>query len=347
MNKKAFTLVELLAVIVILAIVLSIAIPRISSIIESAEKSSFVSSTKLLIRAVQTKLLEDNTFDITTINKGNLKSILNIDDDNYSSISFRYDSSGKIFINVVGTNKWSNLITYGTYDNINITDSIVNNGLLVHLDASNTNSYPGSGTNWNDLSGNVNKGILTNGAAYNSSNGGVIRLDGSDDMINFGNNSTLYSSYNTSFTQEYLIKVLSNAPTNKTIFRVDDWSRISVEISTSRIEFLIGYASPVDQLFYNTTINYNQWYHIVVVWSKLNQQKIYLNGSLVAERTPVISNYSGVVGTSGGANLGRGHSNPYHANINADYAVFRHYNRVLNAVEIEQNFNVLRNKYGL
>ena len=91
MNKKAFTLVELLAVIVILAIVLAIAIPRISSIIESAERSSFVSSTKLLIKAVQTKLLEDENFDITTINKSNMKTLLNIDDDNYASVSFGYN----------------------------------------------------------------------------------------------------------------------------------------------------------------------------------------------------------------------------------------------------------------
>ena len=73
MNKKAFTLVELLAVIVILAIILAISIPSISSVIDNSEKSSFVSSTKLLINAVKIKLLEDETFDITTINKSNLK----------------------------------------------------------------------------------------------------------------------------------------------------------------------------------------------------------------------------------------------------------------------------------
>ena len=34
------------------------------------------------------------------------------------------------------------------------TPLIVQDGLVLHLDAANIKSYPGSGTNWNDLSGN-------------------------------------------------------------------------------------------------------------------------------------------------------------------------------------------------
>ena len=40
-NKKGFTLVELLAVIVILAVILVIAIPRILDVIDSSKLSSF------------------------------------------------------------------------------------------------------------------------------------------------------------------------------------------------------------------------------------------------------------------------------------------------------------------
>ena len=36
--------------------------------------------------------------------------------------------------------------------------SIVTDGLVLHLDAGNTNSYSGSGNTWNDLSGNNNHG---------------------------------------------------------------------------------------------------------------------------------------------------------------------------------------------
>ena len=41
--------------------------------------------------------------------------------------------------------------------------SIVRDGLVLHLDAANKKSYPGSGTVWSDLSGNDRNGTLLNG----------------------------------------------------------------------------------------------------------------------------------------------------------------------------------------
>ena len=57
------------------------------------------------------------------------------------------------------------------------------NGLVLHLDAANNKSYPGSGTTWTDLSGNDNNGTLTNGPTFNASNMGSIALDGTNDYI--------------------------------------------------------------------------------------------------------------------------------------------------------------------
>ena len=181
-NKKAFTLVELLAVIVILAIVLAIAIPKIYSMIDAAEKSSFISSNKLLINAVKNKLLEDESFDITSINKSNMKTLLNINDENYSYVSFSYDDQGKVKANVTGTGKWANLISCGTYEDLSNTDCIVKDGLILNLDAGNRYSHPGSGTTWSDLSGNNNNGTLVNGVGYSSSNGGSFVFDGTNQV---------------------------------------------------------------------------------------------------------------------------------------------------------------------
>ncbi|MDD2470217.1 MAG: prepilin-type N-terminal cleavage/methylation domain-containing protein, partial [Bacilli bacterium] len=55
MKKKEFTLVELLAVIVILAIILAIAVPGITRLIESTTKSAFTSDAKKIIKAVENK----------------------------------------------------------------------------------------------------------------------------------------------------------------------------------------------------------------------------------------------------------------------------------------------------
>jgi hypothetical protein len=61
--------------------------------------------------------------------------------------------------------------------------SIVTTGLALYLDAGNASSYPGSGTNWNDLSGNGRNGTLTLGPTYSSAGGGSIVFDGINDFV--------------------------------------------------------------------------------------------------------------------------------------------------------------------
>ena len=49
MNKKGFTIIELLAVIVVLSIILVIAVPRVLNVIEESKKKSFeISANKLV-----------------------------------------------------------------------------------------------------------------------------------------------------------------------------------------------------------------------------------------------------------------------------------------------------------
>lgn len=48
-KKKGFTLVELLAVIVILAVILVIAVPRITDVIRKTRISSLESTAKLIV----------------------------------------------------------------------------------------------------------------------------------------------------------------------------------------------------------------------------------------------------------------------------------------------------------
>jgi hypothetical protein len=57
---------------------------------------------------------------------------------------------------------------------------MIQDGLVLALDAADRNSYPGSGTTWRDLATN-NSASLTNGPTFNSSNGGNIAFDGVDD----------------------------------------------------------------------------------------------------------------------------------------------------------------------
>ena len=71
-----------------------------------------------------------------------------------------------------------------------VSGSIVTNGLVLNLDASNSSSYSGTGTTWTDLSGSSNNGTLLNGATFNSANGGTMVFDGNDDRVQTNYNPT-------------------------------------------------------------------------------------------------------------------------------------------------------------
>ena len=62
-----------------------------------------------------------------------------------------------------------------------ISANLVTSGLILHLDSSNSGSYPGSGTTWTDLSGNGRNATLINGTQYSSLDGGKIVFDGTND----------------------------------------------------------------------------------------------------------------------------------------------------------------------
>ena len=63
-KRNGFTLVELLAVIVILAIILVIAIPQIIKTIEAARLGAFRSTAKLLLSQAEKQKLIDETLDV-------------------------------------------------------------------------------------------------------------------------------------------------------------------------------------------------------------------------------------------------------------------------------------------
>ena len=86
MKNKAFTLVELLAVIVILAIILIVAVPAISNVIEVAKKSTLDSQVKFLHRAALTKYEEDPSYAFDALNKSNLKQELGMDGTSFDAI---------------------------------------------------------------------------------------------------------------------------------------------------------------------------------------------------------------------------------------------------------------------
>jgi hypothetical protein len=58
---------------------------------------------------------------------------------------------------------------------------MIQDGLVLSLDASDRNSYVSGSTTWVDVSGNGNNGTLTNGPTFDSGSGGSIVFDGTND----------------------------------------------------------------------------------------------------------------------------------------------------------------------
>jgi hypothetical protein len=218
----------------------------------------------------------------------------------------------------------------------------VTDGLVLHLDAANVKSYPGSGTTWTDMSGNGNNGTLVNGPTFNTGSLGNIQFDGIDDYIElqkndlsinpgnftcecvfnydgFGNTNTLFSLNYYYPSSGYLIRQTSN---NSIIIYSDHGSETSIASAT--------------------TISSSDLYHLVVTQLD-NQCKIYLNGAL--DRQQNLTNP--VLDTSRVNYLGRRGLPALGAYLNGNIFSAKLYNRALTEAEIKQNFNALRGRFGL
>ena len=116
-NKvKGFTLVELLAVIVILAIILVIAVPKITDTIKNSKIASFESSAKTIASQAEKKKMENEILDNTNlITCNNLVKLSNSD---YISCSIYFDSNNNALVTLYGSGKFEGLqIINGTKEN--------------------------------------------------------------------------------------------------------------------------------------------------------------------------------------------------------------------------------------
>ena len=233
---------------------------------------------------------------------------------------------------------------------------IVSDKLMLHLDAANTKSYIGSGTAWNDLSGNGHNATLVNGVGYSSNDGGSLTFDGSNDHASFTSLS------------------LPNRPfTVGTWCRYDDlsgWQMVAGQDqnqdSNSLGAFYFGKSTNgyigdgrtsnsfgttiyggtgASQINVNTpnAISANTWYNFVVVFSS-SDIKLYMNSSL--ETT--VSDSTSIATRTGTFRIG----GAYYNNNLIDYfdgriANLKVYDRELTATEVKQNYDALRGRFGL
>ena len=221
-------------------------------------------------------------------------------------------------------------------------NTIVQQGLVLNLDAGNPYSYAGAGTTWYDVSGNSYNGTLTNGPVYNTTNGGVIVFDGSNDYVVSSN-----------FTPNFSTKTLSG------------WVKLSSIsqqggglITLQSIDGLV-----FDSIVYNETgqgwgfgsngfsrtgwsnvleTSTSEWVNITATYENSNY-RLYRNGTLIQTLTSF-----GALNFNFNSNVQLGYrhlgsSGYLAATISQGFV----YNRAISAAEVLQNYNATKDRFGL
>ena len=228
---------------------------------------------------------------------------------------------------------------------------IITDGLILNLDAANTRSYPGSGTTWADLSRSGNNGTLANGPTFNTTGGGSIVFDGTDDYVLSPDNTTLrptiftidvwfrpssFSAYNTlivkpvngpAWTPPYLSYMI-RLQTNGTLLQCGT-NNGSYQVLNTSLTFLTN-------TNYNITFTYD---------SNTRVATVYRNGAQVNTTTFTAGS---ITYSTSSLLIGAGYgTSPTGEHFAGSIFNIKMYNKVLTPTEVLQNYNSLKTRFGL
>jgi hypothetical protein len=216
-------------------------------------------------------------------------------------------------------------------------ENIVTNGLVLHIDPSKPSSYTGSGNTVYDLSGSGNTGTLANGAAFSGLNGGVIVFDGTNDYMTIPHNSSQELTYITvsAWFNFPVIPVAGLGINKEGSFRL-----ISGESYTTTAGGRIGGSWGTGVGAGSTTLISNKWYQIVMT-ADGTTQKLYVNGSLdYTTNNSALATINTNVISFATYHYGAGYF------LNCKMTKIQLYNRALSAVEVQQNYNATKGRFG-
>ena len=209
---------------------------------------------------------------------------------------------------------------------------IISNGLIVHLDAGNSSSYPGSGTTWTDLSSEGNDGTLVNGPTFTSDDGGSLVFDGINDYVNLG-----------------AVQVNTAAGTIGMWVKLDSVAGRFFGRGGNFESRFSGTRLVIDMTGNSVTSSRTSWsgawLYVVIGWDEnANSTAIYVNG--VSDATGTCSTIST---KTGDMNIGRssGMGGGGGLYVPGKIAAFHSYNRLLTTTEIQSNFDTTKTRFGL
>ena len=232
---------------------------------------------------------------------------------------------------------------------------MIQDGLVLSLDASDLNSYVSGSSTWFDVSGNNNTGsFLVTGsnavsASYNSSNNGNIVFSGTGSYVDCGNPTTLTLVNNVSVNVWFKINAV--AATYQGI--------VNKRASNNITNYGINFNNSLFQWYYNvigagnfricsvsfpTYFTIGSWYNVCGTFAANGANTnavLYQNGVAIATTNGLVGNISS---TTANLTIGNDSANePF----NGSTANVQVYNRTLSATEIQQNYNALKSRFGL
>jgi hypothetical protein len=257
---------------------------------------------------------------------------------------------------------------YATWDRIYVDRVSIVAGSTVPEPEHLTNYNSTNSGNWTDLSGNANHGEVVNGPTYNSDKGGSIVLDGTNDTITTPIPLTTLAALS-NWTMECWVNIPA-FPTAASPNGYGQTTRCGVLMGAAYYcgcaLYWYGNGSGNDCTMYGyirgndayrTTGGYsmstNTWYHFAFVNSRSDTtMKLYVNGTLHSSVAGPTQEYnSGLTGTAGNIGFSKaqvdGGGEAVYSNFNCRIGGARIYNRALSASEVAQNFNSLRDRYGV
>lgn len=210
--------------------------------------------------------------------------------------------------------------------------SIVTDGLVFQIDAANTKSYPGSGTNISNLITPSLSGTLTNGVGYNSNNNGILVFDGTNDYLDFASYTPDANAVN--------IWIKFNTLQNGPMVYVGNDSYASGVWSWSFFIYNGAFyfrANPGNFADFNEVPPLNVWINYTLIRDNGTGTSLaYKNGTYF--------------GSSSNSTLLNSYPNLRIAKASSTYASFnlslvQIYNRSLTQQEILQNYNATKGRY--
>ena len=216
--------------------------------------------------------------------------------------------------------------------------SVVTTGLQLYLDAGNASSYSGSGTAWNDLSGNSRNGTLTNGPTYSSADGGSIVFDGADDFVQCSGSLTV-----TAATFVAWIKRNGNQGQFDGIIFSRQTNTTGMNLQTSNP---IGYTWNDAGNTYNwqsgLTIPNLTWCMIAVSVTSTAATAYLCQSSGITKSTNTVSHGSSLIND---IKIARDEFSTRY--FTGNIAVTQLYNIALSETQVTQNFQVDRTRFGV